>query len=136
MNAVDTNIFVYAVDSGDPFRQQRAELFLDSLPVAETVMPWQVACEFAAVMQRLIRLGRVSGDFPSIVRSARSRFQIILPQRSTLDRSLRIMLDEQVSYWDALLLAACADSGVTRLYSEDLQSRKVIHGVEILNPLQ
>lgn len=29
-------------------------------------------------------------------------------------------LDRQCSYWDAMIIAACLEAGVTRLYSEDL----------------
>jgi predicted nucleic acid-binding protein len=35
-----------------------------------------------------------------------------------------------------MLLAACADAGVERLYSEDVQSCPSISGVEIVNPFQ
>ena len=43
-------------------------------------------------------------------------------------------LDQQWSYWDALLVAASMEAGVTRLYSEDLPGRQPPPGLEIVNP--
>ncbi|MEK6701786.1 MAG: hypothetical protein AABZ53_05955 [Planctomycetota bacterium] len=80
------------------------------------------------------RTGRFRGDCSEAIASLRTCFPIVLPQLTTLDRSLRIHAEFQVSSWDALLIAACADAGVTRLYTEDMQSRPVIEGVELVNP--
>ena len=38
-----------------------------------------------------------------------------------------------VSFWDSMLYAACLDTGVTRLYSEDVPG-SAIPGLEIVNP--
>ena len=44
MIAVDTNVFIYALDADDPIKQQKAQELLDGLCQASssTVMPWQV----------------------------------------------------------------------------------------------
>ena len=57
-----------------------------------------------------------------------------MPTPSAFDEGLRMLQEYQLSYWDALLLGACRDAGVTRLYTEDRQSRPVIEGVEIVSP--
>lgn len=46
----------------------------------------------------------------------------------------RLHLQQRWAFWDALLVAACLDSGVTRLYSEDLPGRAKIDSLEIANP--
>ena len=38
-----------------------------------------------------------------------------------------------ISYWDALLIGACNDAGVERLYSEDLDTHDGLGGMEIIN---
>lgn len=43
---------------------------------------------------------------------------------------------DQVSPWDALLIAACADAGVTQLFTEDMQGRPVIEGVTLVDPFK
>ena len=61
MNAVDTNILVYSLDKHDDAKRKRALAFLGGLSGEETVLPWQVACEFSAVLSRLVRTGRFDG---------------------------------------------------------------------------
>lgn len=78
--------------------------------------------------------GRFSGDYRETVAALRGCFAIAVPQVSALDRSLEIHTRAGVSVWDALLIAACAEAGVTTLYTEDLQSQPVIDGVAFVNP--
>jgi predicted nucleic acid-binding protein len=40
----------------------------------------------------------------------------------------------RLSYWDALLLASCAQAGLTVLLSEDMQDGFKLGGVEVVNP--
>jgi len=40
------------------------------------------------------------------------------------------------SSWDAILVAACLDYGVTRLYTEDLHHGLRIDSLEIVNPFR
>ncbi len=57
-----------------------------------------------------------------------------MPARETLTRAQQLHLDHQWSFWDALIVAACLDAGVTRFYTEDLPGRKLPDGLEIVNP--
>jgi predicted nucleic acid-binding protein len=134
MNAVDTNVLIYSIDARDGEKRGRALELIESLPEPETVIPWQVACEIAAVIRSMAAAGKFQGDYSEAIRSLRSCFRIVLPQHSTPERSLLIQTRDQVSPWDALLIAACADAGVTRLYTEDMQGKRVIEGVTFVNP--
>ena len=134
MNAVDTNVLIYSIDAGDDGKRRRALDLIESLPATETLIPWQVACEVAAVIRTMGALGRFRGDYAQTVTALRSCFPIAIPQHSTLERSLRIQVVHQVSPWDALLLAACADAGITRLYTEDMQGRPEIERVKLVDP--
>jgi predicted nucleic acid-binding protein len=43
MNAIDTNVLIYSLDSRDPAKQSRARLLLRGLrPAESTCIPWQV----------------------------------------------------------------------------------------------
>lgn len=134
MNAIDTNILIYSIDANDASKRSRALELLESLPEEKTVIPWQVACEVAAVLRSMAAAGRFRGDVVEAITSLRTCFPIVLPMHSTLERSLRIQMRDQVSTWDALLIAACADAGVKHLYTEDLQGRPAIEGVTLVNP--
>jgi predicted nucleic acid-binding protein len=41
-----------------------------------------------------------------------------------------------LSFWDALVVVAAAQSGAKRLYTEDLQDGQIILGVEVVNPFR
>jgi predicted nucleic acid-binding protein len=43
-------------------------------------------------------------------------------------------VEQQYSFWNAMLVAACLEAGVTRLYSEDLPGRRPPTPLEIINP--
>lgn len=50
MNAIDTNVFVYAFDATDPIKQVQSREFFHGVFISAetTVIPWQVAVELLA----------------------------------------------------------------------------------------
>ena len=134
MNAVDTNVLIYSIDANDDRKRRRALDLIEALPVSETIIPWQVACEVAAVLRSMATTGKFRGNYAQAVSALRDCFPIVLPQLSALEQSLLIQARDQVSPWDALLIAACAEAGVTRLYTEDMQGKPTINGVTFVDP--
>jgi predicted nucleic acid-binding protein len=55
MNAVDTNVLIYAHDSRDPVKQEKAVALIGSL--TDGVLLWQVACEYIAASRKLVAYG-------------------------------------------------------------------------------
>jgi predicted nucleic acid-binding protein len=55
MNAVDTNVLIYAQDPRDPRKQAIAAELIESL--TDVFLPWQVACEFVANWRKLAPFG-------------------------------------------------------------------------------
>ena len=55
MNAVDTNILLYARDPRNPSKQVAATSLLQSL--TDGVLLWQVACEYLAASRKLEAVG-------------------------------------------------------------------------------
>lgn len=134
MNAVDTNVFIYALDAGSPIKGEQAVRLLAGLDSADTTLLWQVACEFGAVIARWMKNGVMDSSGYAAISAVHRRFPLVLPSAGVLDMGTTIHREHQVSYWDAMLIAACADVGVSRLYTEDMQSAPRIAGVEIVNP--
>jgi predicted nucleic acid-binding protein len=58
----------------------------------------------------------------------------ITPQGRVFTLAQLLYSTRSLSVWDALLVAACADAGVTTLYTEDLQHGETIEGVTVVNP--
>ena len=55
MNAVDTNVLIYACDQTDVRRQRVALDLITTTP--DCVLLWQVACEFIAASRKLNKQG-------------------------------------------------------------------------------
>jgi predicted nucleic acid-binding protein len=139
MNAIDTNVLIYAVQNAATDKTRRATALLDGLcaELPSTLLPWQVVCEFLAFLAKSRQRIGTSDHGPEIaelVDAVALRFPIAMPSERVVGLAIDIHLHDQVSIWDALLLAACVDAGVTTLYTEDLQSRPVIRGVRLVNP--
>jgi predicted nucleic acid-binding protein len=58
-----------------------------------------------------------------------------LPSKNVLNRAEQLTATQNLSFWDAMIVAGCMEGSVTRLYTEDLDnSLKQATGVEIVNP--
>lgn len=132
MIALDTNVLIYCCDERDPRRQQIA---LDL--VAETtegVLPWQVACEFIAASRKLAGQGFTAAQAWQRLEELLGLFPLVMPTPAVLERARSLHIEQQWAFWDATLVSACIESGVTRLYSEDLPGRAKIESLEIVSP--
>jgi predicted nucleic acid-binding protein len=137
MNAIDTNVVAYLFDSAALEKQARAQQLLDGLVLkpSETVWLWQVAVEFLACLRKAANKGMlppedIAGNFRELLQL----FSLKYPTEQVLERSLSLYERYSLSHWDSLLVAACHDAGVTRLYSEDMQPGADYDGVTIVNP--
>ena len=137
MNAIDTNVFVYAFDASEPVKQARArEFFQRVFASAEaTTVPWQVAVELLARFRKWESAGKMTSD------NVRGRFGeflkvwvLALPTDKIFEASFQVRQRHSLSHWDSMLIAACQQAGVTRLYSEDMQHGADYDGVSIVNP--
>lgn len=98
------------------------------------VLPWQVACEFIAASRKLSPQGFTATEAWQRLAEFLALFPLILPTPAVLDRARALHLQQQWAFWDAVLVSACLDAGVTRLYSEDLPGRTKIDSLEIVSP--
>ena len=136
MNAIDTNVLVYAIDSHQPSRQAKARDLLTRLSAASTtVLPWQVACEYMSCLRRFAATGRFpAADIEADILDLLDVFPLVLPTESMIPRSLSLMSRYSLSHWDSLLIAGCLEAGVDTLYSEDLDAGMTYDTVSVINP--
>lgn len=130
MTGFDTNILVYSCDESDPRRQQTAHQLLRR--ITDGVILWQAACEFLSASRKLE--GFTAGDAWKRLAELLEAFPLVTPTPGVLQRARSLHLEFHWSYWDALIVGACLDAGVTRLYSEDLPGSRPPKGLEIVNP--
>jgi predicted nucleic acid-binding protein len=137
MNAVDTNVFVYAFDSLEPIKQAKAKELLVRLLLVprESLLLWQVAAEFLARLRKWESAGRITGDdvddhFGDVI----GMFELRIPSQAIFELSFDLYSRYSLSHWDSMLLAACKEAGVNLLYTEDLDAGADYDGVKIVNP--
>jgi predicted nucleic acid-binding protein len=132
MNAVDTNVLMYAHDPRNPEKQRVAVSLIESL--MDAVLPWQVACEYVSASKKLESFGYGREQAWQDIRELRLVWASLLPSWEVMDRAQQLLDRYSLSYWDAMIIAACLEAGVARLYSEDFSGYKRIDGLEIVNP--
>ncbi|HYG78850.1 MAG TPA: PIN domain-containing protein [Pyrinomonadaceae bacterium] len=132
MNAVDTNVLLYVHDYRAPAKQAIAKALVDSL--SDVILLWQVACEYIAASRKFAPLGYSSDKAWQDIRKLRALWTVQVPVWEVLEQTEVLMRRYSLSSWDALLVAACLDAGVTRLYTEDFGDSLRAEGLEVINP--
>jgi predicted nucleic acid-binding protein len=134
MNAVDTNVLLYVHDPRDPGKQATATAPLRSM--TDGVLLWQVACEYLAASRKLEPLGYGREQALQDIHDLHRVWTTILPSWGVLERAERLLGSFSLSFWDAMIIAACLEGRVTRLYSEDFDAYPQVDGLELVNPFR
>jgi predicted nucleic acid-binding protein len=130
---VDTNVLIYAHDVDSKSKHEIARNILRELWSERTgVLSMQVLQEFYVNVTRKIR-SPLSNDSARLVVTSYSIW-CMETTPAELSLAFRIEDDSRIGFWDALIIAAAAKSGATRLLSEDLNAGQKIAGLRIENP--
>lgn len=132
MNAVDTNVLIYVQDPRDPAKQVVAETLVQSL--LNGALLWQVACEYIAASRKLAPLGYSRERAWQDLRRLQKIWATKLPSWGVMEKAEELQLNYSLSFWDAMIVAACLEGGVTRLYTEDFGGYSRIDALEVVNP--
>ena len=134
MNAVDTNVLIYVRDPRDPVKQQKAVELTTGL--GDGALLWQVACEFVAASRKLSAQGFTASNAWSRLAEFLAVLPLVLPHAGVLERAQGLHLAHNVSFWDAMILAACVEAGADVLYSEDIPGLDAVGTLRVVNPFQ
>lgn len=129
---VDTNVFLYAADRGNPSKQQaalawREELWKDRLGRTS----FQVLQEYYA---------NFSYKWPASREAARAEIRDLLFWRpapvnaAILEQGWKIQDRFGFSFWDALIISAAKALTCRYLLTEDLQANQDLDGLIVINP--
>jgi predicted nucleic acid-binding protein len=129
---VDTNVFIYALDSSDISKQRVAQIWLNALWNSRTGrISFQVLQElYVKIVYRM----------PTARDRARAEIRDLLAWRpistsaNTLEQAWKIQDRYRFSFWDALIVAAATEAGCEYLLTEDLQSGQTLEGMKVINP--
>jgi predicted nucleic acid-binding protein len=102
-----------------------------------TFLLWQVLGESVQQLRRWRDRGQLTdAEFLHHVQAFRHLFPIVLSSVPVLDRALDFVQRFSLSHWDSMILGACAEAGISKLYTEDMGAPRTIDGIELVNPLQ
>lgn len=129
---VDTNVLVYAYDDADPAKRDRAREVLADETI-DVIISSQVLSEFYVTVTRKLSPG-LSAQVASEVIDQLSELHVVPVTRNLVADAVQGTDVHQLSYWDALIIAAASAGGAGTLATEDLYSGAEFDGVKVVNP--
>ena len=134
MKFLDTNVFVYFVDSRNPEKQAIARTVLtNAIGNRQYTISPQVLNEFANVA--LKKLGMSEEEVRQYV-EAFQHIRIACQQDGWTIRALEIRKQYGLQFYDSLLLAAAESTGCDEILTEDLNDGQVYCGIKAVNPFK
>ncbi len=129
---LDTNVLVYAQDLDAPHKRERSrQLMAEVAATGRGVISTQVLQEYYVTATRKMGVAPLAAK--SVVQSFRI-FEVVQLSPDLVEQAIDRSVLSQLSFWDALIVAASAASGCTTIYSEDLNAGQMIGGVKVVNP--
>ncbi len=132
---IDTNVWVYAADGADRDKQQRAIEAIGRAADAGIVLSAQVLGEFYVTVTRRLATPMSPANAAAAVRQM-ARFPLVAVDGGLVEAAIAGSQTWQLSYWDALLIAAARRAGVSRMVSEDLADGATYASVRIESPFR
>lgn len=132
---LDTNIFIYSFDSKNPKKKKISEkLVSQALSTGAGAISWQVVQEFLNAAQKKFAIPLKTNDCKVYLTEVLSPLCVVFPNSDLYKRALEIHEKTQFSYYDSLIVTSALEAGCEVLYSEDMQSGRLIDGLKIKNP--
>jgi predicted nucleic acid-binding protein len=132
---LDTNIFIYTFDRNAPDKADRADrLVTEALATGAGMISFQVAQEFVAAARKPFRMAM---SFEQIEKYWDATLRPLLSVHTSpglFVRTLDLARRDQLSWYDALIVAAALQGGCEVLYSEDLQHGQRFGDLVVQNP--
>jgi predicted nucleic acid-binding protein len=131
---VDTNVLIYAHDIQAGRKQEKAARILGDLWETRTgVLSTQVLQEFYVNVTRKIPSPLKRSTARDIIRQY-SVWPVVGPDTDMIVRASELEESHQLSFWDAMIVAAARQAGAGKILTEDLNHGETVDGVAIENP--
>jgi len=134
MNAVDTNALLYVHDPRDAAKKAIADSVVKTLQ--DGVLLWQVACKYISASRKLEPYGFSRAEAWQELRALQQIWATRLPSWNVMQKAEVLLNRYSLSFWDAMIAAACLEAGVSHLYSEDFGGYFQIEGLLLINPFK
>jgi predicted nucleic acid-binding protein len=133
---LDTNIFVYAIDSSPELSRQRdiaRRIIRKQIENESGVISIQVIQEFYQVATGKIATPISTQDALQFIRYM-SILEIVVANLDMVLAAVHLHKRYLLSFWDGLILQAAKSAGCTQLLSEDLQHDFKLDDLVVHNP--
>ena len=133
---LDTNIFIYAIDSSPVFIAKRdiaRRLVMEYIENESGVISIQVLQEFFQVATRKIETPISIEDALQFMQYM-SILDTVIADLDMVVAAVRLHQRYSLSFWDSLILQAAKSAGCTQVLSEDLQNDFHIGGLVVRDP--
>ena len=118
----DTNILVYTFDLAAPDKASKAsDLIYAALASGKGMISYQVAQEFIAVVRKPFRTPMTFDQIEKYWNKTLRPLLEIHSSPALFERAIDVCRTSQLSWYDALIVAAAQHGRCKILYSEDLQ---------------
>ena len=133
MNFKDMTL-VYAYDLRDPAKRARAlDLLTDAMESETGVVSAQVLSEFFNTVTRRIS-NPLSGQEAQEIVTQIAILPVLELDLYLVQRAIGTCIRYQISYWEALIVAAAERARCARILSEDLNPGQSYNGIPVVNP--
>ena len=131
---VDANVLVYAFDTSAGVRHETAARLLERLWTSETGhLSVQVLQEFFVTVTRKVARPLPVSEAEDRVREL-AAWRVFAPTADDVLAAIAAARKAKISFWDAMILHAAAESGCDVCWTEDLHHGQVWRGVRVRNP--
>lgn len=131
---VDANVLVYAFDSSAGAKHEAAVRLLNRLWQSDTgQLSVQILQEFFVTITRKVATPMPVDDAELRVREF-TAWKVFSPTADDVVAAIGVARKMKVSFWDAMVLHAAAESACDVCWTEDLNAMQRWRGVEIRNP--
>lgn len=130
----DTNVLVYLFDADSPDKRKQARaLFQRHTEAGDILLSTQVLQEFYVTVTR--KLARpLDAAVASDAVSSFAKLPIVQIDSELIVSAIHRSRNNQLSFWDALIVQAAIEGHASTLYSEDLQDGQMLDGLRVVDP--
>jgi predicted nucleic acid-binding protein len=130
----DTNVLVYLFDTDSPDKRTKARaLFQAHVRAGDILISSQVLQEFyVAVTRKLARPLDAAAAADAVASFA--ELPLVQIDSKLILSGINRSRNNQLSFWDALVVQAAIEGHAGTLYSEDMQDGLTPDGLKVVNP--
>ena len=131
---LDTNIIVYAWSDGSGSKGELARALISECAKQNSaVISTQVLQEFYSVVTVIMGCDKLVAKEALLYYA---RLPIVQVSLQSIQQAIDISILSQLSFWDALVVAAAEQANCQTIYSEDLNVGQAIRGITVRNPFK